>query len=121
AETAVAEERDAKQRSQEHARVSEVKDGPRHGLERGLTDEVEGYDIDGTVDHESKDEQADRAAIIGQSFRGDSEEIVDCVAAIRGAGLSSCSAHMMSGLMTQMRHLRLSLYLCITLHCGFCS
>jgi hypothetical protein len=25
-----------------------------------LTDEVEGYDIDGTVDHESKDEQADR-------------------------------------------------------------
>ena len=39
--------------------MSEVKDGPRHGLERGLTDEVEGYDIDGTVDHESKDEQAD--------------------------------------------------------------
>jgi hypothetical protein len=60
AETAVAEERDAKQRSQEHASVSEVKDGPRHGLERGLTDEVEGYDIDGTVDHESKDEQGDR-------------------------------------------------------------
>jgi hypothetical protein len=57
---AVAEERDAKQRSQEHASVSEVKDGPRHGLERGLTDEVEGYDIDSTVDHESKDEQADR-------------------------------------------------------------
>jgi hypothetical protein len=25
-----------------------------------LTDEVEGYDIDSTVDHESKDEQADR-------------------------------------------------------------
>ena len=37
------------------------------------------------------------AAIIGQSFRGGSEESVGCVAAIRGAGLSSCSAHIMSG------------------------
>src|SRR5580700_6363610 len=60
AETAVAEERDAKQRSQENASVSEVKDGPRHGLERGQTDEVEGYDNDGTIDDESNNEEANR-------------------------------------------------------------
>jgi hypothetical protein len=58
AKTAVAEERDAKQASQEHTSVSKVEDGPRHGLERGLTDEVEGYDNDGTIDHENKGEQA---------------------------------------------------------------
>jgi len=95
AKTAVAEECDAKQRSQEHASVSEVKDGPRHVLERGLTDKVEGYDIDGTVDHERKTSRPP-AAMIGQSLRGGSEESVGCVAAICGAALSSSSAHMMS-------------------------
>jgi len=60
AETTVAEERDARQRSHEHASVPEVKDDPRHGLERGQTDEVEGYDDDSTIDHENKDEEANR-------------------------------------------------------------